>query len=520
MGGAVIASVRGLLVLCGLVLVLVLALVLGGSGQRAAIDRSLVSGLDPAKATELSFSRAGADEIVLTKQGDTWRWAKPAGIADPATVDGVLTALRGAHWHRKAAARVAGETRGEVRVNVGGKTTKLGIGASLGGADQTWIVRGDSAYLVDDWVATALLPEPLALRMRQPLAAAAGAKAVVVTGIAASGEIRLEGTRLVTPQSLWLDPARATAIRDAMVALEITALPPAQIAPSGDIAIRLEGPDRQVSRAGTCGTNRVRLRATDGDGCVDTSTWDALVAALRALDQPADKIADPHPLPFAPTKLVLGDGSVLEIAGRPRIGDEDADPDRVRELISALTTAGVSVPRPARPAKSKLVATDAAGTTVTLDVFDGGLVAREGEGVAIHVAEEPWRVLMRPTSALRDPVLWREDETTIQSIVVDGVTFSRGQLIGEWTRTPSGKVDGAVVDALAQALATVRAPAIARAPMPTRKVTVTFAPPSGPQVVRELALAPPTGQGCAAKVDGAPVMLPLPLCTAAFAVTP
>lgn len=518
-----IASVRGLLVLCGLVLVLALALVLGGSVQPAAVDRSLVPGLDPANATELAFTRPGADEILLTKQGETWHWAKPAGIADPATVDGVLTALRGAHWHRKAAAGAAGDSRGEVRVTAGGKTTALAVGAPLGGADQTWIVRGDSAYLVDDWVAKALLPEPLALRVRQPLAAAAAAKAIVVTGLAASGEIRIEGTRLVKPQSVWLDPARVAAIRDAMVALEITTLPPVQSggAPTGDIGIALEGPDRQVSRAGSCGAHRMLVHATEGDGCVEMTAWDALVAALRALDRPADKIADPHPLPFAPAKLVLADGSVVEITGRPRLGDDDADPDRVRELVAALTTAGVTIPRPARPAKSRLVATDAVGTSVTLDMFDGGVVAREGEGVAIHVAEESWGVLMRPTSALRDPVLWREDETTIQSIVVDGVTFTRGQLIGEWTRTPSGKLDAAVVDALAEALGTVRAPAVAKAPRSTtRKVTVTFAPPSGAPVVHQLAIGPPTGEGCAATVDGAAVMLPLPLCTAAFAVTP
>jgi hypothetical protein len=49
---------------------------------------------------------------------------------------------------------------------------------------------------------------------------------------------------------------------------------------------------------------------------------------------------------------------------------------------------------------------------------------------------------------------------------------------------------------------------------------VTFAPPGGTTATHELAIAPPTAEGCAAVVDGAPVMLPLPLCTAAFAVSP
>lgn len=515
-----IASTRGIIALAAIAVVLALCLVLGGSGQPAAVDRSLVPGFDPAKITELSFARAGVADVVLRKTGDVWRWVSPEGAADPVTVDGVLTALRGAHWHRKAARRIAGGPRGKVRVVAAGSMTELEIAAAIEGGDQTWVLRGDTAYLVDNWVATALLPEPLALRVRQPLAAAASAKAIASNALS-SIDVRVEGMRLVKPRAVWLDPARVDALVEAMTKVEIVALGPPTLDPAARGGITLEGPARQVTLAGTCSGTRLFVHATDGDGCVERAAWDAITTVLAKLNDPAAEIADPRPLPIVPATLVLGDGAVLEIAGRPRIGSEDADPDRVRDLVAALTAKGVFIPRPARKPSKTLVATDANGVSVTLEVFDGGLVARAGEDLAIHVmGDEAWRAIMRPSSAFRDPVLWREDETTVQSITVDGVTFDRGALIGEWTRSPAGEVDAALVDALAQALASLRAPSTTQAVAATRKIAVTFAPPSGKPTTHELAIAPPGPEGCAAKVDGASVLLPLPLCTAAFAISP
>src|SRR4029079_1709338 len=103
--------------------------------------------------------------IRITRAGTQWRWQQPPGLADPTTIDAVLTALRGGRWHRRAEAKVAGTPRARLAVD----GTLLGIGAPLAGTEQTWLVRGDDALLVDTWVANAFAPEPLALRLRHPL---------------------------------------------------------------------------------------------------------------------------------------------------------------------------------------------------------------------------------------------------------------------------------------------------------------------------------------------------------------
>ena len=416
--------------------------------------------------------------------------------------------------------RAAGGVRGKVRVVAAGSVTELDIAAGIEGGDQAWVVRGDSAYLVDDWVANALFPEPLALRVRQPLAAAASAKAIVATALGPT-DVRVDGMRLVKPRALWLEPARVDALVETLTKLEIVALGPPTLDPAVRGGITLEGPARQVTLAGTCAGKQLFVHTTDGDGCVERAAWDAIGSELTKLECSRGRDRRPATTSDRAREARARRWRRARIAGRPRIGNDDANPDRVRELVVALTAKGVCISRPARKPSKTLVATDASGTNVTLEVFDGGLVARAGEDVAIHVmGDEAWRAIMRPSSALRDSVLWREDETTVQSIGVDGVTFKRGALIGEWTRSPAGEVDAALVDALAQSLASVRAPSTTQTVAATRKIAVTFAPPSGKPVKHELALAPPGAEGCAAKVDGAPVMLPLPLCTAAFAISP
>jgi len=132
-------------------------------------------------------------------------------------------------------------------------------------------------------------------------------------------------------------------------------------------------------------------------------------------------------------------------------------------------------------------------------------------------------VLTRPARALRDPTRWIEEPTSMTELVVDGRTYRRGAVIGEWTRTPpgplAGPVDAALVEAVASALGTLRAPDLAAPPRRiAHRVTIHVAPPAGDAVTHTLALGPVGPDGCRALVDDAPALVPLPACTAVVAL--
>jgi hypothetical protein len=464
----VIASLRGLIVLAIVAAILAMLVLVVGPARPSIVDRSVWTGDEP---TELTVTNAGEAPIVLVKRGHEWRWRAPDIRADAATVDGILTALR-AKWHRSGAA--TGSRHGSLRVGA----TTIEIGEPLAGTEQTWIVRDGRALLVDNWVARALVPSRLALRVREPLANTPGAKVIDVAGI------RLEGTHRVVPDSMWLDPDLVRTFHDAAAAVEIVALDRAT-REGPTFAIVVDG--KRVERVGTCG-RRIFVTTPDGDGCVDADVWNAFEAAARALAGP---VADPRPLPFAPSTITFGDGTVLDVKSH------DLDHDRVRELLAALQARGELVPRAGTPI-GKLVADG-----ITLDLYKDG-VAREGEPVMIRTPLID--VIRRPAAAYRDTTRWREDALTIQSITVDGKIFTRGAVIGEWT----GATQPGRVEALAGTLATVRAPAADKAGPAKHHIAVTFAPPTGKPTTHTVEI----GEHCRGRIDGAPVVVPADLCTA------
>jgi hypothetical protein len=460
-----IATARGVLVLAIIAVVLAILVVIVGPAQPSAVDRTILA----AEPTELVVMRQGEPPVTLVKRGNEWRWREPDVRADPATVDGILTALR-ARWHRTGTP--AGKRHGSLRVG----TATIEIGESLAGTEQTWIIRGDRAFLVDNWIARALVPSRVALRVRQPFT---GAGTVIE-----ADDVRVEGTHRITPTAAWIDPAVVAQFHAAAAAVDIIALEGQRGAPGLDVAI--DG--RRVTRIGSCGS-RTLIATPDGEGCVDTEMWKELEAAARALrDAPPDK----RPVPVTPTTITFADGTVL---GR------DADRDRVDELITALQTPGELAPRKGTPT-GKLVVGD-----ITLELFADG-VARAGEPMMIrtpHIA-----TIARPSSAYRDSTRWREDAMTIQSISVDGKTFTRGAVLGEWT----GAKEPALVEALAATLAIVRAPSISAVPAAAHHISVTFVPPTGAPSTHTIEI----GARCAGRIDGQPAMVPADLCSAALAL--
>jgi hypothetical protein len=332
--------------------------------------------------------------------------------------------------------------------------------------------------------------------------------------------VRIAGNHLLQPRDMWLDEHALRALGDACAAIETLPIDGQRDNKPGLRVTVASAEPGELIQVGTCASGRVFVDSGIGPGCVDAAALRTLEDALRTLAAAPLDALDLRPLPVDPDKLVLQDGTVLGLGNAPRLGDADADPERVRELVRALTTRGeAAVPRPAGKPSATITATDRAGTQVALELFDQGhLIARAGEPGAIRVRDAEWKVITRPAAALRDTVRWREDATTISAVTVDNVTYKRGAVLGEWTREPAGKVDAALVEALVETLATVRAPV---GPAPTaiaHRLRVTITPPAGQPTTHTLELAAPSGQGCAGRVDGQPAMLPLPLCTAAVAL--
>lgn len=510
-----IASLRGLAALAGSALVLLVLALVTARREAQPVDHSLLPGIRADQVTAILWGHGDLKGPGYERKGN--QWVDDHGVpANPAAIDAILTALRAGRWHRIRTAPHEDdqEAHGDPWITVGDRM--LFLRPRLPGTDQVWLRRGRQELLVDGWIASALFPDPLALQIRTPLDCAS---ATTITAEITGGRVRITGTRLIEPRPLWIDPAARDAIDDACSRVEIVSLEPGQRTQPG-MHIALEGGERaHLTVDGTCAQGRMLVDTSVGPGCVDAAPLDALGDALRALLATAPGPIEQRPLPIKPAKLTLQDGRVLALTGTPRLGGSDADPDRVRELVAALTARGeAAIERPATKPMGRIVAVDSAGIEVTLELLGDRLIARAGEPGAIRVHAADWNIITRPTATLRDATRWHEDPTTIAAVALDGVTYKRGAVLGEWMREPAGTVDTALVDALVETLATVKAPAAAGQAAIAHRLKVTLAPPAGAPVTHTLELGAPTATGCPGRVDGTPALVPLPLCTAALAL--
>jgi hypothetical protein len=422
-------------------------------------DHALVPDLDVGKLRSLTISGVTLERLDPEAHATTgvhWRWTAPPGDVDMATLDAAFAALRGGRWHRRASRATAGTPRSTV---VAGDVT-LGIGAALAGTGQTWIARADDAVLVDDWVASALSPPPLALRVRHPYS---------------------EPPELLA--SYLVDPDFVRRRAEAYAAVEVVALPP-------------------------CVAPLVLVQSPSGDGCVDAH----LLAAAQELEKQAPPI-DPRPVPFAAQHVKLFDGAELDRTKRPQISDgaspRDADPERVAELVAALSEPCDVVLRPSAKPTGTMIATTARDSVDLKLYANEHLVARGVEDRALRPSAHAWDVLTRPAVAYRDSTRWLEDSATISAITIDGKTYRRGTTLGAWTEAR----DPAVLELLAAALAALRADT---GPAPAKvehTIELAITPPVGAPSTHKLEL----GASCAARADGEPVVLTMPVCTAVTA---
>lgn len=527
-----IASRLGLAIASAIAVVLALIVVLAPGRDDRPIDRALLPGIAVDDITELAWTSPSAPRTTIRRDPTSptgWSWVDPPGTADARTIGDVLAAVRGARWHRRVPVADAGGpwttvlaiTRGEGR---GKERVEIAIGGSRSDAEQAWIAIGPHAYLVDAWVARALAPDRLELRIRRPLA---DATAAIERWTYASSdpprEVSIDGVprRLVSPAPLVLAPEVVAALERAQDELEVTRLPSGPVAAERGLRITMLPSKTYVVEAGPCpgDPTKIAIDGTHGLGCVDRPAWDALEIAVDALARPPAEIVERRPVPFEPVTIVLADGTTLDLAKRPRIGDRDADPTRVAELLAVLAAPARPVPSDAR-VTGQITVTGRHGASIVLELLAGGLLRRRGEPVALEAGAGAWAILTRPASALRDPTLWTEEPTTIRSITIDGTTFTRGAVLGEWTRTGPGRDAPEAVDTLARALAAPRG----QSGPPTRPrhtITVEVAPPGRAPQTHTLQIGGRVATGCAAIVEDKPVVIAAEICElAARLVTP
>lgn len=513
-----IATTRGLVVLAVLAATLLLGSVLADRSQRPRAGGTspaaylLVPDFDEKQVTEIHIAWAGGARESIRRVGEQWRIDERT-LADPATIDAIFAALRGARFHRRAPRseiREPREPRGPSNIALG--SLRFSIGPSIDGLQQTWLVREGEAFLVDDWVVRALVPDPLALRVRHPIECGS---AQTITATTAKGRLRIEGRRVVEPYTMWISEDWWKAIAEACAAIELRSLDGRGDGRQGLHVVA----DGELTEAGGCHAQQLTyIESPTTRGCVATEALVNLASVLgRTIIRPQDAL-DMRPLPIVPVELTLQDGAVLALSKQPRIADHDADPDRVSALLAALAKQGAEIAdRPTGKPRGIIRALDGAGTEVMLELYDH-VIARAGEPRAIRIADREWAIITSPSALLRDATRWREEPTTISAVAIDNVSYKRGAVLGEWTREPAGPLHPALVDAVVETVATLRAPVAAPPSAIAHRVRITVTPPAGAPVTHAIELAAPTDLGCAARVDRAPALLPLPVCTAVAAL--
>jgi hypothetical protein len=524
----VISTVRGLVIACAIAALLVALAIATGGRDAPPADRVLVPGFAADAVTELAWKRDGAPPIRLARDPASptgWSGADPRGAADPGAIGDALAALRGGRWHRRGPAAAAGRIAATLAVTgAGGKGLLIvGIGEPLPGGEQTWLGIGDHGYLVDAWLARALAPAPLALRVRRPLAAIAAASQVQLSPVGDLGEVSLADAprRVTAPFSLLLDPIAAAALERPLAELEVIELPRAPLAPpAGGLTIVA---DRTTVRdAGPCpgSPGRRAIDGTAGPGCVDEAAGEGARRALETLTGPLAQLALRRPVPLEPVKIVLRDGAVLDLAGRPRIGDRhDADPVAVAELIAALGAPAEPVALPAGPPRGTLSVTDPGGQSIALELHLPDVVVRRGEPVGLRVGEGAFRRLVQASEDLRDRTPWREEPTTVVALELDGTTYTRGAVIGEWTRAGPGRDDPATVEELVGALAAIEVSPHPPGDPPRHVVTLHVRPPGGAPVTRTIRIGDP-GPTCRASTGGSSLAIAPEICARVRALAP
>ena|GEM_PF-1728724 len=528
----VVIAHRTAVIVAWLVALLLAVALLLGPRQDAPSDRSLVPGLTPSEITSFEWSGppASSPGFRITRDAGSptgWRWTDPVADADPQAIEDVMAALRGAQWHRRAERAAAGAVTGTLAIQVGEARTVIELAQPLG-EEQRWLVIGEHALLVDSWVARAIAPDPVAFRIH-PFAKVGQAAQLEVGSFTLSGSPRRLTKLAGLPIEVLVNPVAVEQLEAALGELAIVALPNGKVPVDTNYRgtrIALDGKVVAVE-AGMCPApdraHHAIFGPSIGPSCVSEAAWQRMLAAAAVFDIPRDpaglaSLIDRRLVPIDPIGVTLADGTALELARKPRVKvpsqpARDADPERVTELLAVLAMPGEPVALPTTQPVARVVVTGDRNSSVELSVFAGGVVVRTSEPLALRVGEGSAAILARAGTAYVDRTLWSEEPTTVRSIQLGGVTYTRGAVLGEWTRAPAGSVDATAIDQLVRLLAVPRSSADAAVPTDPISVILSIAPPSGAPSERTLLLG--TTPRCAATVTAGTVALDPQVCALA-----
>jgi hypothetical protein len=537
---AVTASRLGLAVLTAIAVALALVVALAPAPTAMATRRALIAGLAADGVERLAVRRAGG-AVELARQGGAWVVTAPSpGPADGAAVADLLSALAVARWDRIVRAPDIATTglatpRVTVEVGVGARTARLEVGAAVAATAQVWVrVDGGPAMLAPSWLATALDRDLASLR-QQRLAPVAP---VAVTGVEIHGpglDLVLAGDPLAVRGDGWTAraaPERTRALLAAITGLVAADFPAADAAAGPDgVSVRVLGAGAIVElvERGACPGGRIRVDGSAGPACVEAAAWRAIADAAGGGATAA--WIDPRPV-AAPAELtLLRTGVALERRGGAFTvvaGDREspADADAAARLLAALAAPGRVVAAPVTGGTRVATARDGAGTIVTLHAIGAATLRRDREPFALVVDAAAMAALATDARALRSRQLVSEEATALSRLVITRggrtTTVERGAVVGEWTG--AGAIPGPTIDAAAATLADLRAERFtAAAGAADLRLEATFeaAPVVGAAPGRHVVelVGAGAGSGCAARVDGEPVVLEPAACRALRALT-
>ena len=427
---------------------------------------------------------------------------------DRATVDGVLSALRGARWQRTGPVAAAGAIVATLPLPHGATTIALGIGQPLAGTEQTWLVRDGRAFVVDDWVARALAVAPWQLHERHPLAAIDDAPRATITF---AGELPIVIEAHARRADTWLEPTAVAAFETAARQLAIVG-PPAPTNASLAASLTIELPATKLVVLGPCASPPATTQiAGSVAGCVDRAALETLVAAARTLAGPLDPIRDRRLPPRRPRRPPPRSRSARPAASSstspPRTSSSRArpgtprtlDPAELAKLYAALAAPGdlgAVAPLPtAHPVTTITVG------PVAIALFAPDMVVRDS---ALRIDPAAFAILARPASAYLDRALWAEDPITVVRLAIDRHELVRGAVLGEWSRDGAPAKPDPAAEAYVALLAHARAIDGRPAAPPTAAhhvVASTILTPANSTTSHALDVGAPTATACPAHVD-------------------
>lgn len=315
----------------------------------------------------------------------------------------------------------------------------------------------------------------------------------------------------------WIDPELIDALTHAVSELTFVGQ---SCASSVDSRITIQVARARLTGMGPCvgHPELVEIETTSGAGRVSATSWNAVEAAARALAQPREHVVDRRPLPVTAVTLAFGDGTLT--LGKPTTvaiaGVTHAvDGDRTTELLVALGTPGEVVPMPAGKPARVIVAIGADPGEVNLELHAPDVVVRREDATALRIGSGAWDLLARPAARYRDRTLWREEPTTITTITIDGVTWHRGEVIGEWRTSDGPSTPRPSLETFVATVAGLRGLDAdpPRGFAVVHQVTVVVSPPgASAPITHELELGAASAAGCPARAAGREVLAPAVAC--------